>query len=153
MTCKRTASAVSCSSWSWPKIALGWHASLFNLLPVDGGEEVLERPCERRRRELIENPPAYKLTSHDLRTMCQPDGWFDRVQRNDTHFYCADQFGEPIGDYGEILGDSVEERKNPAINCSELLSFVFILWAVIRNFNKIFPYFRLCSGSGFIAAK
>lgn len=70
------------------------------------------RPCEERRRELAKNTPDY-LTSHDLATMCQPDGWFDRVQRNRTHRYCVDEFGGRIGDYGQV----VEEVS--AINCSK----------------------------------
>lgn len=81
-------------------------------LSVDGNPEILERPCEQARNTLSEYALSY-LTFTELGNMCQPDGYFNRVQRNETHFYCADKFGEPIEDFGQLV-DAVEK-----INCSE----------------------------------
>lgn len=78
----------------------------------------MERPCEVRRTELAKNLPSY-LTSHDLGTMCQPDGWFNRVQRNQSHFYCVDEFGVKIDRFGE---EAVPGGGKQTINCSKLLT-------------------------------
>lgn len=45
--------------------------------------------------------------------MCQPDGQFGRVQRNETHYFCADNFGIQIGNYGQLV------EAQDKINCSK----------------------------------
>lgn len=64
----------------------------------------------------MKNLPNY-LTSHDLKIMCQPDGWYDRVQRNETHEYCVDQYGVSINGYGQLRQE--QEGNATTINCSK----------------------------------
>lgn len=89
---------------------------IINPVSVEGNEEILQRECERHREKLRLQGSLKYLSSHDWETMCQPDGYFNRVQRNETHFYCADKFGIQIGNYGQF----VEEQAN--IDCSKVKS-------------------------------
>lgn len=129
MTCKRTGSAVSfLLGFFWKTrfnydlwLILNYNVVCFyaRYIAVDGSEEILRRPCEERRQELLaKNLPNY-LASHDLATMCQPDGWYDRVQRNETHEYCVDKYGIPIEGYGQLLFEEGMDSNATRINCSK----------------------------------
>lgn len=46
----------------------------------------------------------YATDDTEIYEFCQPDGYYARIQQNDTHKFCSDKSGNRISNYAAILG-------------------------------------------------
>uniref|UniRef100_A0A1B0DFV3 Thyroglobulin type-1 domain-containing protein n=1 Tax=Phlebotomus papatasi TaxID=29031 RepID=A0A1B0DFV3_PHLPP len=82
------------------------------------------RECEEKKSILVQtlyNRARIGLyASNDTETyeFCQPDGYYARIQQNDTHKFCSDKFGNRIANYAAILGSP--EADTMTCNCARV---------------------------------
>lgn len=51
--------------------------------------------------------------------MCELDGSYAKVRKNETHYFCSDKSGMAIGNYSVELSDALSDR----INCSKYFAY------------------------------
>ncbi|XP_059614092.1 uncharacterized protein LOC132260156 [Phlebotomus argentipes] len=82
------------------------------------------RECAEKKAVLVQKlykrakMGIYAVDESESYEMCQPDGFFARIQRNDTHKFCADKFGMSIRNYNAVLGS--EDANTMTCNCARV---------------------------------
>ncbi|XP_055689094.1 uncharacterized protein LOC129793287 [Lutzomyia longipalpis] len=88
------------------------------------GNETYVRSCEETKTVLVQKlytmakMGLYSANETKLPEICQPDGYYARIQQNDTYKFCADKFGEPIQNYAATKNST--EAENMTCNCARV---------------------------------